>query len=368
MPLNDPTVAEGVRTPRAKVLLNGTSIPGLIEAETISNNFYQADKFSAHFALYADPAYGAAWWGKQTTLLLDVQFSLDGSSYTSMIIGEVDHMSLDPEGGVVSVDGRDLSARLIDNKTVEAFKNKTASEVAETLAARRGLTPDVKATTSKVGRLYEIDHDRIQHDQFSTAHTEWDLLTMLAQSEGYDVWVTGTTLHFQPLVAIDQQNPYEVVWSASDGQVPWSNAMGIKLERSLTLAKDVVVAVRSFNSQKKTGFTMYSPSGFRQAAIQSGKAQLFTFTLPNLDRDQAQKKANELREEISKHEKLFNFRRPADLTLDARKVVKLRGIDPDSWDQVYYINSVTRRLNIHDGFVMEVSAKNHATNSQALAT
>ncbi len=366
--LNDQAGTDGVRTPRAKVLLNGTALPGLIEAEVTQNSHYNADKFSAHFALYADPAYGAAWWGKQTEMILDIQFSLDGSNYTSMIIGQVDHMSLGPQGGVVAVDGRDLSARLIDNKTVEAFKNKTSSEIASLLAARRNLTADVQATAVKVGRLYDSDHDRLQHDQFSTAHTEWDLLTMLAQFEGFDVWVTGTTLHFKPTEPIDKQKPYEVVWHAADGDVPWSSVMSMHLERALTLAKDVVVAVRSFNSQKKTGFTMYSPIGSRQSAIQSGKAQLFTFLRPNLDRDGAQKLANALREDISRHEKLLQFSRPADLTLNARKVVKLRGVDPDSWDQIYYIDSVTRRLSQHEGFTMHVRCKNHTVESQALVT
>jgi hypothetical protein len=368
MAINDPTKAEGVRTPRAKVFLSGKEIPGLLEAEVTSNSSYNADKFTAHFSLYADPAYGPDWWGQQTSLLLDIQFSTDGQNFTSMIIGEVDHMALQPQGGIVTVDGRDLTGRLIDNKTVEAFRNKTSSEIAETLAARRGLTPDVTATTTKVGRYYDVDHDRMQHNEFSSAHTEWDLLTMLAQFEQFDVWVTGTTLHFKKVADIEAQDPYEVVWQTQDGAPPWSNVMGMRLERSLTLAKDVVVAIRSFNSNKKTGFTMYSPSGFRQAAIQSGKAQMFTFLAPNLSRTDAQDLANKRREEISRHEKLLHFNRPADLTLDARNVVKLRGIGANSWDQIYYISSVTRRFSTHTGLMMDVACKNKSTNSQAIAT
>ena len=30
------------------------------------------------------------------------------------------------------------------------------------------------------------------------ATTEWDLLATLAGWEGFDVWVSGTTLHFRP--------------------------------------------------------------------------------------------------------------------------------------------------------------------------
>jgi phage protein D len=366
MAINDPAKQEGARQPRARVLLNGSPMSGVLQAETANNSNYQADKFTVHFALYADAAYGPDWWGKQKELLLDTQFSVDdGDNWTSMVIGDVDHLTMDPIHGVVTVEGRDLSSRLIDTKTVKAYRNQTASAIAESLATEHNLTADVQATTEKVGRFYDQDHDRIQHDQFSTAHTEWDLLVMLAHHEGFDCWVTGTTLHFKPFPDLNA-DPYEVVWRRDDNGM-WSNAQKLTLERSLTLAKDVVVAVRSFNSQQKYGFTMYSPSGVRQAAIQSGKAQLFTFSRPNMDRDQAQKEANRLREEISKNEKLLHFSRPADLTLSCQNVVKLRGL-ADSWDQVYYINAVNRTLNNSGGFEMTVSLKNHSVESSATVT
>ena len=99
----------------------------------------------------------------------------------------------------VEVDGRDLTARLLDARTQETFSNQTASEIAETLAGRHGLTPNVTATSTLAGRYYEAEHDRITLGQFSRATTEWDLLTYLAAREGFEAYISGQTLTFAPL-------------------------------------------------------------------------------------------------------------------------------------------------------------------------
>jgi hypothetical protein len=44
-----------------------------------------------------------------------------------------------------------------------------------------------------VGRYYEIDHARLTNDI-----SQWTLLNYLAQEEGFDLNVTGSTLNFQP--------------------------------------------------------------------------------------------------------------------------------------------------------------------------
>ena len=98
----------------------------------------------------------------------------------------------------VEIDGRDLTARLLDARTQETFSNQTASQIAETLAARHGLTPNVTATQTLAGRYYAADHDRLTLGQFSRATTEWDLLTFLAAREGFEAYVSGQTLTFAP--------------------------------------------------------------------------------------------------------------------------------------------------------------------------
>lgn len=58
--------------------------------------------------------------------VVDIQFSLDGASWTSLIIGEID---LDMPSQIMRVEGRDLSAKLTEGKTQTSYQNQTFSEI-----------------------------------------------------------------------------------------------------------------------------------------------------------------------------------------------------------------------------------------------
>jgi phage protein D len=183
-----------LRQPRLNVLANGAPVAGAVAASVMSNGYYAADRF--HVSL-ATTSAGAPLDGPEMTL--EVQFSLDGgATFQSVIEGVVDTVDLNVIRGTLSLSGRDLTAALIEARTQETFANQTASEVATILAGRHGLAAQVAATTTPVGRYWELEHDRVMLNQFGTATGEWDLLVDLAQHEGFDVWVSGSTLYFQP--------------------------------------------------------------------------------------------------------------------------------------------------------------------------
>ena len=104
-----------LRAPRLRVIANGQVIAGAMEAEVVSNNYFAADRFSASVALGIDQWAEASFWASEPDILLDVQFSLDGgASFTSLVQGAVDRVSLDPTFRLVYLDGRDLTASLIE--------------------------------------------------------------------------------------------------------------------------------------------------------------------------------------------------------------------------------------------------------------
>lgn len=145
-----------VRQPRLRVLANGSEVAGAIEASVVSNNHFAADRFRVTLAP-VPTALAAA-----VDITLDVQFSLDGgASFTSLVQGAVDMLELDPVRGTLTLGGRDLTAALIQTRTQESFANQTSSEIATILAGRHGLTADVTATTTPVGRYWELEHDRL---------------------------------------------------------------------------------------------------------------------------------------------------------------------------------------------------------------
>lgn len=346
LPLND--MVSTWRSPRLQVLANGQIIAGAIEAEVISNNYYAADRFRASVALGIDPWADASFWASQTDILLDVQFSLDGgASFTSLVQGAVDRVSIDPTVGLVHLDGRDLTAALIETRTQETFANRTASEIATLLAGRHNLSAIVTPTSTPVGRYYQSEHDRITLDQFSHATTEWNLLVFLARQEGFDTFVQGQTLYFQPMAQIA-----DVAVSLQPRDV-----LDLRLERSLTLARDIQVVVKSWNSRQNSAFVQQATATGRGTAKSSGTRQSYVFVRPNLTPDDALKFAQNKLAELTRHERVINITMPGELTLTPRSVIAIVGTGTE-FDQAYYIDTVERRLRQSTGMMQRIRARN----------
>jgi phage protein D len=350
------------RAPRLQLLANGTLIQGAVEASVRSNNHYAADRFTAVVALGIDLWANAAFWASQTDILLDVQFSIDGGgTFTSLIQGLVDTVAIDVLTGSLHIEGRDLTAALIENRTQETFANRTSSEIATLLAQSNNLIPVVTTTTTPVGRYYQSEHDRIALNQFSRSMTQWDLLIFLAEQEGFDVFVSGTSLYFQPPTA--SLAPAYVVTPA--------NVRDLRLERSLTLARDIVVTVKSWNSRQQNAFTQtVRASGkngvSKSGAGQSGPPQTYVFVKPNLTMDDALKLAQQKAAELTQHERVWEATMPGDLTLDPRSMIQLTGTKTD-FDQTYFVDEIDRHLSMEIGFVQHVRAKNTSPRTQSTA-
>ena len=226
-----------MRQPQLRVMANGVPLPGAFEAEVGSNNHYAADHFSVGVALSADPSRGAAWWAAQDSVLIDIEISL-GGGYQRMLRGAIDTIEVEPLRNVLRMRGRDLSDGLIEARTQETFANRTSSEIATILAGRHGLDADAQATTTPVGCYWQLEHDRIVLGGFARATTEWDLLVALAQYEGFDVWVSGTTLCFR---APDPPTAPLILQQEA--------LISLRIERALTLACDIEVTVKSWHSR-----------------------------------------------------------------------------------------------------------------------
>ena len=356
-----------IRNPTFQVIGNASPIAGAISCTVTSNNYYHCDTFSIDFAASASDA---GWWDVDPPLVLDIQAAVTDGSFGSLIIGEVDKITLSIDAGVVSMEGRDLSARLIETKTQEAFTNKTASEVASILAQRHGLSANVTQTSTLVGRYYAQDHSRVTLDQFSKTQTEWDLLTALAQFEDFDLYMTGTTLNFVPR-SDGSSEPFVVNW-IPPSPIPQLNAINMRLERSLTLAKDVQVQVRSWNSKQKKSFTKTakavgakSPTASRAPGGKSVDTQNYVIVKANLTEDQAQKLANKTLAEITAHERSVSVEMPGELDLTPRDMVAVRGTST-SFDQTYYVDTIERSLSFEDGFRQSLRLKNSSPRNQVL--
>jgi phage protein D len=332
------------------LLANGSPVAGVIEAEVLSNNHFAADRFGATLALDADPA-SASFWASAGDVSAEIRMSLDGLAFVSLIQGAVDSIDIDLTYGQVRLEGRDLTAALIESRTQETFANRTSSEIARIMAERHALTPEVTDTKTPVGRYYQNEHDRITLNQFSRAMTEWDLLVFLAQQEGFDVFVQGTTLHFEPSSA-----------SASRVLLTPDAVMALRLERALTLARDIEVTVKSWNSRQRNAFEQTARvSGRGKQAVQP---QRYVFVRPNLTEDQALQLAQRKLAELTRHERTIAVTMPGELAITPRSIVELAETGTD-FDRPYYVDVIERRLSVQSGFTQHLRCKNVNPTSQA---
>ena len=132
-----------VRQPRLNVLATGLPMTGAIEATVTSAGYFSADRFRVRAALQGD----AGLWSAMPQIFVDVQMALSPlGGFLSLVQGYADLISIDPIDGTLLLEGRDLSSGLIEARTQETFANRTASDIATTLAGRHGLTPNVAAS------------------------------------------------------------------------------------------------------------------------------------------------------------------------------------------------------------------------------
>jgi phage protein D len=311
-----------VRQPRLRVLADGAALPGAMSADVSSNNHLSADRFRLRFAARGlDPV---ALAGR-----LNVQVGLDGG-WTSLLLGTADSLHLDPVRGTLDVEGRDLSAALVEARVDETFANRTSSEVAEALAARHGLQADVTATTATVGRLYGSERDRLTMGQFARAATEWDLLAALAGQEGFDLFMDGPRLHFGP------------PGDAAPVPLPVGGCLSLEVEHRLALT-DLKVQVRSWGTRAGAAVSASAGAGGRTHGV----------VRPNLPQEEAQRLAERTLADLQRHEWAAHAAMPGELALTARSRVQVQGAGP-GWDRVFAVAEISRHLDVRRGFTQRV--------------
>jgi phage protein D len=333
-----------MRQPRLLVLADGVAVPGATSAQVVATAHATADRFRVTLA--ATPVI-LADWADTDSALIDVQFSLDGLFWQSLIQGNIDQIRLDPISGQVLLEGRDLSANLIDTRLAASYPNQTSSDLATQFATQAGLTANVAPTTTMVGAYWQLEHDQVALAAHCRARSQWDLLLQLAAREQFDLWVSGTVLNFQPS---GQTVAVPSILSPSD-------CLRLSLERSLTLARDISVTVKSWNSRQGSAVSQTARAN-RSAGAASGAAPLsYTYLVPNLTADAAQSLAERRLSELTLHEKVIEAEMPGELELSPRQQILMAGTGT-SFDQTYWIDSITRRLSVQQGFTQSLRARN----------
>ncbi|MBM2884108.1 hypothetical protein JFK97_06860 [Chromobacterium phragmitis] len=364
MDLNDPNVTSDARQIVGRFLLNGIEVP-FVSVDVDSNAFNSADTFTAVLPLSAMPPGMdlQSWWTDQTDITVDVSVGMINRSMTdwqTLITGQVDRVRYSPARFEIHLEGRDFTAGLIDAKTSEKFANHTTSEVATLLAQRHGLKPVVTPTKTSVGGIYKWDHTHV-----SSESTEWDILGYFAGIDGFQVYVSGKELHYEPALDPATADQYVIRWR-DPGVIPYPVANvcdDIEFERDLTLAKGVVVHVRSWHKGKvvDASYPISRPRGVTPGNS-APKRQIYNIVRSGLDHQAALQLAQQLHKQITRHEMKFSCSMPGDNVLMPNTIVRVEGT-ASGFDQLYYVESVRRSLSFETGYTMTLQAKNHNPNT-----
>ena len=316
--------------PRARVSLDGVPIGGLIDLEVQGPGPFVAGRFRAVFAMGVAPALSVGAFAVLGNVPMTIEMSADGVGFVVVLVGQVENIRIDVVANTATLQGRDQTALLIDAEIAESFLNQTASQVAETIALRHGLTPNVTQTAQPVGQYYQIDHSRNALNVGSKATTEWNLLCRLAEAQQFGVSVSNGTLNFGPMM------------TAAQSLVTPESFTGLQVD--LVTMLPAAVAVRSWNTRSK-----------RVVEQSVGGGAPTSLVRPNMTLAQAGDYASSVLAMVRQHGKVLLGRMPGDTTLGVGDVLLMAGTN-SSLDDSYVVMSLQRRLNGREGFVQMVKA------------
>jgi hypothetical protein len=330
------------------ITVNGIQIQGLLHASIASTNCFSADSFSLTFALGSAPLSDIVFWSSTVRAYVEVSTAARMDMAAQMLItGMVDSILLDPALATVAIEGRDLSSSMIDSYRQQDFVNQTASEVVSAVARHHGLGCSVAPTAGNVGRYYGDGYTRLSLGRFSQLRSDWDLVVQLARENGFDVFVSGTTLYFQPST------------DAKNAAVPI--AMGavqrMRIERSLSISSGTTARVQSWDSQNMTSYdSRREPADDAETASAANPDnQAFLFSSSNLTSQQVTDAAGRYNSELGRLATTLHLDMPWDLTLAPRMILFLQGTN-SALDTTYRIDSIERRYNSKSGSVQSVRA------------
>lgn len=388
------------RRPRFSVLFGtGTNSPAipltdLVDMEVVNNNFYEADTFQIRAVLSGQkaPYNGSSWWLSQPEILLSVTVGTEpGSSTqgsgTTLIVGRVDDVVVDPVSDEIILSGRDLTGLLIDSRTsgdaMQQYQNSTASQIVQGLLAPFSAWfagNKIQATTQQVGAYFGGNFLYLFRNR-----SVWDVIVWLAQTnvgsggspDPYVAFVDGFSLNFGPAPA--PTGYFLIEWTppgpTSKTAHPTANVTHLDIAHNLTLAKDVSVTVMGFNpvigrySVTASGKHAQGHTGggsFSQSLYSSVGYQHFVFIQNGLTPIQAQQMAQSKAKALSQHEYILRVTMPGDPTLDPSQIVRFKSALVPGGEMDFWVNAVTWRLNESKGLDMELWLKNHPTGSQVV--
>jgi phage protein D len=345
--------------PRVRALVNGTLVDTILHASITDNGSCKA----SHFELTAQASGDTSsdlWLNsldERLTVTISIYSDWNDSS-TTIFEGLADSMLFDPLRMIARIQGKDYSSILANSSFQDSFLNRTASEIARSIAGRHGFGSNISSTTALVGSYRSGNHNQMALNAYSHITSEWDLLIHLARSEGFELFVDGGTLVFAPAEAL--QHNYVAIDN--------SDVQDIRFSKNCQLSGQTTVVVKSWNSWTNRA----SLSSQQQAADQvpsalgsgANSATEFVLVKPNLAPADVERLAQSYSAALNKQTIGVEIAMPGEPFLRPGDVLTVGG-SGTGFDMEYTIASVRRRFSSTAGYVQHVHGFANRTTSAA---
>ncbi len=333
-----------IYTNNLTVAIDGIATIGLLHAAITSTNCFSADSYSLTFAMGDPPLGDIAMWSTLTGGCVEVfAGSAPGSASTSLITGMIDTVHIDAINGTVAIEGRDLSASLVDFYGQADFVNQTASEVVATIANRHGLGAVIAPTSGFIGRFYGDGYTRLSTGQFSRLRSDWDLVVELARENQFDVFVEGSQLFFQPSL------PIPLIFTP----ITPSMVQSMRFNRSLAVAASATARVQSWNSQSMACYD--SGANAAPEPMVESTSQPFLFSMSNFTSAQVTQSSARYTSELRRLQTTLHIEMPWDLRIVPRGGILLSETET-MLDGLYLVDSIERYYSSTSGSRQTVRA------------
>ena len=335
-----------LRQPRAYLIVEDVTLPATSIDVNLSKT-HKSDTFHAEVPFGAlPPGMDERWWSEKSNISVQVFISMTADGVgVKRFDGKVDQVGHDFARRVLTIQGRDKSAELIDNKAQKKFNNKSPDQVVKELASDHGVEVDADAVGKKAGKLFQIDYAKI-----AQGGSTWTVINRLADENGMVAYMTGGKLYFKPF---DEKLPvYKLVYvpptpeSAANG-----NFMTPTTSRNVILGRPVKVKVSSWNHKENKAY-----SSEQTESKGTGSPLIYNYEAPGMTGDQVEKLAKKRLAENTSHELSYTLNIPGDTALTPRVDLELSGTNT-AYDQRHEITTIQETISQDGGYRMTVSGK-----------
>jgi hypothetical protein len=343
--------ANRVEAPRVRAQFNGISIDSITHMEVSLNG----SRKSSHFELTVSTGGSVpnGCWLESSPGMAAVKilmhFQQNGSEI-NLFEGLADSVAYDPINRLARVEGRDYSSVLISSSYQDAYCNQTASEIASQIAQRHGFNSSIAQTTALVGSYQCDGYNQVLLNTHSRIISEWDLLNNLAINEGFELFVSGTTLVFAPSASL--QTNYLTIHNA--------DVKSVKFRRVLPLSGQTSLVVKSWNSwlNQMIQYTDGQPDDqtpSESTGLNSDLGTEIAIVRPNLTSSVTEQLAQRYSSAMAERLLSVELVLPGETSLKPLDILTIVGNGPN-FNADYVVRSIRRQFSEAGGFTESILA------------